>query len=98
MKLLEHLQGTGLVTAQDGAEIRARYDVRITQDELGGEPGTPPTAGPKHISGQVWSPNDPYFVITHIRQNMKLLMEDGRAFSFFHRDSDGNIGLRKWIG
>jgi len=94
MKVLEHLQGTGVVTVQTGEEIRAAYDISITQDDA----GTPATAGSKHISGQVWSAHDPYFVITHFRKIMTLRMEDGRRFRFFHRDDAGNIGLNKWIG
>ena len=93
MKLLERLQGTGVVTVQ-GQEIRAAYDISITQDDA----GTPATLGSKHISGQVWSAHDPYFVITHFRKVMTLRMEDGRKFQFFHRDDAGNIGLNKWIG
>jgi hypothetical protein len=98
MKELEHLQGAGIVTAQDGIEIPALYDIHITQDEIEGEPGSPPTPGAKHITGQVWSARDPSFVITHFRENMTLEMEDGRQFKFFHRDPKGNIGLNKWIG
>lgn len=96
MTLLERLQGTGLVTTLDGKEIPAKYDIRITQDDSAAGVGTPP--GRKHISGEVWAANDPYFVPTHLRQNMTLQMEDGRKISFFHRDSDGGIGLHKWIG
>ena len=98
MKELEHLQGTGTVSAKDGNEIPALYDIHITQDEIPGEPGTPAAPGAKHISGQVWSSHDPSFVITHFRENMTLEMEDGRQFRFFHRDAKGNIGLNKWIG
>jgi hypothetical protein len=94
MTVLEHLQGTGVVTVQEGEEIQAAYDIRITQDD----PATPPVNGGKHISGQVWSTHDPYFVITHFRKVMTLRMEDGRKFRFFHRDDAGNIGLNKWIG
>ena len=98
MKVLEHLEGTGLVTAPDENEMRATYDLQITQDEPEGGPGVPPGAGAKHISGRVWSAHDPYFVLAHFRKTMTLQMEDGRKFSFFHRDSDGSIGLRKWLG
>ena len=98
MKELEHLQGTGIVSAKDGFEIPAQYDIRITQDEVQGESGSPTATGAKHITGQVWSANDPSFVITHFRENMTLEMEDGRQFRFFHRDAKGNIGLNKWIG
>jgi len=98
MKELEHLQGAGIVSAKDGNEIPALYDIHITQDEIQGEPGSPSAPGAKHISGQVWSAHDPSFVITHFRENMTLEMEDGRQFRFFHRDAKGNIGLNKWIG
>jgi len=98
VKVLEHLRGTGMVTTPDGNEMRARYDLKITQDESEGEPGVPPVIGSKHMSGQVWSLSDPYFVLTHIRKTMTLQMEDGRKIQFFHRDSDGNIGLSKWLG
>ena len=97
MKELEHLQGTGVVTAQDGNEIQAMYDIHITQDESH-EPGSSSTPGAKHVSGQVWSSSDPSFAITHFRENMTLQMEDGRQFRFFHRDAKGSIGLNKWIG
>jgi hypothetical protein len=97
MKVLEHLQGTGVVTAPDGYEMRAKYDVQITQDEPGVGTG-PPIVRSKHISGLVWSAEDPDFVVGHLRKVMTLQMEDGRKFRFFHRDIDGNIGLDKWLG
>jgi len=78
--------------------MRAKYDLQITQDEPEGEPGVPPIVGSKHMSGLVWSPYDPYFVLAHFRKTMTLQMEDGRKFRFFHRDSDGSIGLSKWLG
>jgi hypothetical protein len=98
MKELEHLEGTGTVTTQDGNDIPVLYDIHITQDEVQGESGPASNAGSKHITGQVWSARDPSFVITHFRENMTLKMEDGRQFRFFHRDPKGNIGLTKWIG
>jgi hypothetical protein len=98
MKLLEHLQGTGVVTAPNGNEMRAKYDVQITQDEPEGGPSGPPIVRSKHISGLVWSPEDEYFVISHLRTVMTLQMEDGRRFLFFHRNIDGSIGLNKWLG
>jgi hypothetical protein len=97
MKVLEHLQGTGVITSPDG-DVAAKYDVSITEDEPEGGQGTAPMAHFKHISGQVWSLHDPYFVATHFRKIMTLQMEDGRRFQFFHRDIDGSIGLKKWIG
>ena len=98
MKLLEHLQGTGVVTAPDGNEMRAKYDVQITQDEPEGAAGVSPIVRSKHISGLVWSSDDSSFVISHVRTVMTLQMEDGRRFRFFHRDIEGNIGLTKWLG
>jgi hypothetical protein len=98
MKLLEHLRGTGIVTYPDGGETRARYDIEITQDEPKAEPAVPPVVSYKHISGRVWSENDPYFVPTHIHKIMLLQMEDGRKFKFFHREIDGSIGLSQWLG
>ncbi|MGO9895835.1 MAG: hypothetical protein ACLPX8_16690 [Bryobacteraceae bacterium] len=98
MKVLEHLKGTGTVTAPDGDETRAKYDVQITQDEPEGESDGPPGVASKHISGLVWSPVDPYFVLSHFRKTMMLQMEDGRKFRFFHRDINGSIGLSKWLG
>jgi hypothetical protein len=98
MKILERLQGTGIVTAPDESETRAKYDLQITQDEPEGAPGVPPITGSKHLSGRVWSIHDPYFVLAHIRKTMTLQMEDGRRFRFFHRASDGSIGLNKWLG
>jgi hypothetical protein len=101
MKVLEHLQGTGIVTAPDGNEIQAKYDLQITQAEPvepeAGE-GVPQVAGFKHVSGLVWSTSDPYFVLAHSRKIMTLQMEDGRKLRFFHRDIDGSIGLNKWLG
>lgn len=94
MTVLEHLQGTGVVTIEDGGEIKAAYDIRITQDDS----AKPPARGTKHISGQVWSTHDPLFVLSHFRKVMTLRMEDGRQFRFFHRDDAGNIGLNRWIG
>ena len=98
MKVLERLQGTGIVTAPDGDEMRAKYDLQITQDEPEGGPGAPPMACSKHIAGLVWSTSDPDFVPTHFRTIMTLQMEDGRKFRFFHRGIDGSIGLNKWLG
>jgi hypothetical protein len=98
MKVLEHLQGTGVVTAPDGNEIRAKYDIQITQDEPDAGPAVPPGVRSKHISGLVWSAEDADFVIGHLRKVMTLQMEDGRRFRFFHRDIDGTIGLNKWLG
>ena len=98
MKVLEHLQGTGIVTDPNGGEVRAKYDIQITQDEANGRPDMPPSARSKHISGMVWSTSDPYFVPTHFRTIMTLQMEDGRKFRFFHRDIDGSVGLHKWLG
>ena len=96
--LLEHLQGTGMVTAPDGTEVRAKYDVRITRDEPDTGAGTSPAVGFKHLGGRVWSEHDSYFVLGHARKTMTLQMEDGRKFRFFHRDIEGNIGLTEWIG
>lgn len=98
MKVLEHLRGTGIVTAPDGDEMSAKYDVQITQDEPEGGTGARPVVRCKHISGLVWSDVDPYFVSTHARKIMMLQMEDGRRFNFFHRDISGGIGLSKWLG
>jgi hypothetical protein len=98
MKLLEHLHGSGTVTVETGDEVRVKYDVRITRDEPGPQAGAAPVAGFKHLEGQVWSENDPYFVLGNLRKTMMLRMEDGRRFKFFHRDIDGNIGLNEWIG
>jgi hypothetical protein len=94
MTVLEHLQGTGVVTIEDGGEVKAAYDIRITQDDS----AKAPARAAKHISGQVWSNHDPLFVLTHFRKVMTLRMEDGRQFRFFHRDDAGNIGLNRWIG
>ena len=96
MKLIEHLQGTGVVTPEDGNEVRVRYDIQITQDEPGAGPS--PVVGFKRLGGQVWSEQDAYFVLSHVRTTMMLQMEDGRRFKFFHRDLAGNIGLKEWIG
>jgi len=86
------------VTTKDGFEKPVQYDIIISQDDAIAAPGGASTPGRKHIGGQVWSPIDAAFVITHFRENMVLRMEDGRQISFFHKDSAGNIGLHKWIG
>ncbi|MGP8246153.1 MAG: hypothetical protein ACLQVN_16740 [Bryobacteraceae bacterium] len=98
MKVLEHLRGTGTVTTADGDEMRARYDVQITQDETKEGSDVPPVVASKHVSGLVWSTVDPYFVLTHFRKTMMLQMEDGRKFRFFHRNASGSIGLSQWLG
>jgi hypothetical protein len=98
MKVLERLHSTGIVTDSDGIEMRAKYDLEITQDEPESGEGIPQVAGFKHVSGQVWSTCDPYFVLDHSRKIMTLQMEDGRKLRFFHRGIDGSIGLNKWIG
>ena len=98
MKILEHLQGSGIVTAPDGSELRAKYDLQITQDGPDAKTDTPPLKAFKHITGQVWSEHGPDFLLTHFPQTMTLQMEDGRKFEFFHRDINGNIGLHKWLG
>ncbi len=98
MKVLEQLRGAGIVTSPDGAEMRAKYDIQITQDESEGGPTVPPTVKYKHISGRVWSEHDPSFVPIHIHKIMLLEMEDGRKFKFFHREMDGTIGLNQWLG
>ena len=98
MALLEHLQGSGLVKSDNGEEVRAEYDIQITQDEVGDR--TVPTPMPlfKHLAGRVWSEHDPYFVLAHARKILVLQMEDGRRFKFFHRGIDGKIGFAGWIG
>jgi len=96
--LLEHLHGTGVVITETGSEVRARYDVRITQDEPPDGAAKPPVAGRKHLGGRIWSDLDPYFVVSHVKKTLELRMEDGRRFKFFHRDLEGNIGLNEWIG
>lgn len=98
MKVLEHLHGTGLVTAEDGDEVRAKYDVQITQDEPDSGADTPRVIAFKHVGGRIWSEQDPYFVLSHARKTLLLQMEDGRKFRFFHRDLEGGIGLKEWIG
>jgi hypothetical protein len=98
VKVLEFLQGTGIVTAPNGEGIRAKYDLQITLDDPEGETGGVPVVRYKHISGHVWSEIDPYFVSAHARKIMMLQMEDGRKLNFFHREMDGSIGLSKWIG
>ena len=95
MRILEQLQGAGVVIAPNGSEMRAKYDLQITQDDPA---QVPPITRSRHVSGLVWSECDPYFVLTHIRQIMLLRMEDGRKLNFFHRDIDGSIGLSKWLG
>jgi len=96
MQLLEHLQGSGVVTAENGDRMTVKYDLQITRDEP--EAGRPPAVGFKHLGGQIWSEHDSYFVLSHARTIMTLQMEDGRKLKFFHRDLAGNIGLREWIG
>ena len=96
MKLIEHLQGTGVVTVADGNEVRANYDIKITQEDPGAD--TSPVVRFKRLGGQVWSEHDAYFILSHVRTTMTLRMEDGRRFKFFHRDLAGNIGLKEWIG
>lgn len=98
MKVLEHLHGTGLVTAESGDPVRAKYDVQITQDEPDAGTGAPPAVAFKHVGGRIWSEHDPYFVLNHARKILVLRMEDGREFRFFHRDLEGSIGLKEWIG
>jgi hypothetical protein len=98
MKVLEHLHGTGLVTAENGDAVPAKYDVQITQDEPDAGTGALPARAFKHVGGRIWSEDDPYFVLSHARKTLVLRMEDGRKFRFFHRDLDGNIGLKDWIG
>jgi len=98
MKVLEHLQGTGLVTAENGDTEQAKYDVQITQDEPTAGVGTPPVRAFKHVVGRIWSEHDSYFVLSHAQKTLVLQMEDGRKFKFFHRDLEGSIGLKEWIG
>jgi len=98
VKLLEHLQGAGIVTTQDGREMPVNYDISITQDEADPDAAPVSQSGAKHISGRVWSTQDASFAITHYREHMTLQMEDGRKFVFFHRDGSGKIGLDRWIG
>jgi hypothetical protein len=100
MKLLEHLLGTGIVTLETGDTVRANYDIHITQDEPDTE-GASDVSEPvafKHVGGRIWSEHDPYFVLDHARKTLMLQMEDGRKFRFFHRDLEGSIGLKEWIG
>jgi hypothetical protein len=92
------LHGTGIVTDPDGIEMRAKYDLQITQDEPESGQGIPQVAGFKHVCGLVWSTYDPYFGLDHSRKVMTLQMEDGRKLRFFHRDIDGSIGFEKWLG
>ena len=98
MQLLEHLHGSGVVTAENGDQMRAKYDIQITRDERDTTAHATPVRLFKHVVGRVWSEHDPYFVLGHIRKSLTLQMEDGRKFRFFHRDIDGNIGLTEWIG
>ena len=98
MQLLEHLQGTGVVTAENGDQMRAKYDIEITRDEPDATASAKPLTLFKHLGGRVWSEHDPYFVLSHVRKSMTIQMEDGRKFKFFHRDIDGNIGLTEWLG
>jgi hypothetical protein len=98
MELLEHLQGSGVVTVENGDQLRVLYDVEITRDEPDAKTNTTPVALFKHVGGRVWSENDAYFVLTHARKTMTLQMDDGRQFRFFHRGIDGSIGLIEWIG
>ena len=72
MKLLEHLQGTGVVTAQDGNTLWAKYDVQITRDEPDTRAGMSPVAAFRHLAGRVWSEHDPYFVLGRVRKTMTL--------------------------
>ncbi len=98
MKVLEHLLGIGVVTAENEAAVRAKYEVQITQDEPDAGAGTRPVIAFKHVVGRIWSERDPYFVLSHARKSLLLQMEDGRKFRFFHRDLDGSIGLKEWLG
>lgn len=98
MRVLERLHGTGLVTTDNGAALRVKYAVQITQDEMNDEVSMPPGIAFKHVVGRIWSERDPYFVLGNARKTLLLQMEDGRRFRFFHRDLDGSIGLKEWIG
>jgi hypothetical protein len=98
VKILETLKGIGIVTIPDGGELRAQYDLQITQDEPPEGADAPPTVHYKHICGRVWSGDDPYFVPSHVRKVMQLQLQDGRKLNFFHRELDGTIGLSKWLG
>jgi hypothetical protein len=95
MKVLEHLHGIGVVTAENEGAVRAKYDIQITQDEPHPGACTPPVIAFKHVVGRIWSERDPYFVLSHARKSLLLQMEDGRKFRFFHRDLDGGIGLNE---
>ena len=98
MKVLERLHGNGIVTAPDGIEMRAKYDLQITQDEAEAGQGAPRVAGSKHVCGLVWSTCGPDFRSNHSRKILTLQMEDGRKLRFFHRHIDGSIGFEKWLG
>ena len=79
MKLLEHLQGNGVVTAPDGYILWAKYDVQITRDEPDTRAGTSPMAAFRHLAGRVWSEHDPYFVLGHVQKTMTLQMRMGES-------------------
>jgi hypothetical protein len=92
MQLLEHLRGTGVVTAENGDQMRAKYDIQITRDEPDASASATPVTLFKRLGGRVWSEHDPYFVLSHVRKSLTLQMEDGRKFKFFHRTSTATLG------
>jgi hypothetical protein len=75
MKVLESLNGTGLVTTENGDQISAKYAVQITQDEPDPGVSMPPAIAFKHVVGRIWSERDSYFVLSHARKTLVLQME-----------------------
>ena len=97
MRQVEHLQGKGIVTTDQGKVISVEYDIQITKEGVDGGHERASNQGLKNTSGVVDSSQDSSFILVYFGQSMTLQMEGGRRLRFFHKDIDGNIVLNHWL-
>lgn len=82
MKLIESISGTGSVVT-NGERIKGLdYELNVYQDNAMGEDGL------KQISGRI--PADDALLFFD-RDNLQLVLEDGRTIEFFVKNTSGEI-------
>lgn len=95
MRHLETMKGRGTVTANNGDQFGAQYELRVYQDEIDAGSLNNPGAtipGMKTIQGVVQP-------VRFFGENgLTLEMQDGRKLKFLFTDTHGSIALNSWIG
>ena len=94
MRILERLNGKGVVVSSSGERKTVRYDLDILQNEIPAGTLTDPSGtilGLPHIQGRV---NPVCFFGDN---ELTLEMSDSRKMKFFFQNEHGSIAFRAWV-